>query len=211
MKSNRRDFIKVTGLSLTGLGLMIGCSVRKPEKTIANLKAAITEEGPFPDRYYKYALKAAEDKFDKIAVMFTAIAKAEVIQGVNIKRVLDKLGVKFEPPIVDYEANSTLENLLVSYRSESYDVQVLYPDFIEDAETENVPDALESFTWAMESDNQHMGYYFVALTAFATKSELSLPAKWYVCPKCAGTFAEADVKDNCMFCKTPKSQFFEFK
>jgi len=49
MKSNRRDSIKVT--SLAGAGLMIGCSVKKPEKTIANLKTACANEGPYPERY----------------------------------------------------------------------------------------------------------------------------------------------------------------
>jgi len=209
MKAIRRNLIKV--VIFTGAILMGSCSVTKHEKTIADLKAAYAEEGPFPDRYYKYALKAKEDKFDKIAVMFTAIAKAEIIQAANLKKVLDKLGVTFEAPIVNFEANTTLENLLVSYKSESYDVQVMYPPFIEDAKAENIPDAVESFSWAEESDNQHMGYYFVALTAFANKSELTLPEKWYVCPNCGGTFSVDDVKDNCMFCKTQKDKFFEFK
>ncbi len=209
MKSNCRKFLLVTALA--GTIMLSGCSEKKPDKTIANLKAAYTEEIHQIDRYYKYALKAKEEKYDKIANMFTALAKSEVIQSKNFKRVLDKLGVTFEAPTLNDEAHSTFENLLLSYKSETYDIQVSYPQFIEDAQDENVPDAIEAFTWAKNDDTEHMGYYFVALTDYATKSETTLPATWYICPKCGATFAEADVKDTCSYCKTLKSQFFEFK
>jgi rubrerythrin len=209
MKSNLRNFIKA-GI-LAGVVLLGGCSEKKPEKTIVNLKAAYTEEISQIDRYYKYALKAKDEKFDRIALMFTALAKSEVIQAKNFKRVLDKLGVTFEAPTVNDEAHSTFENLLLSYKSETYDIQVSDPKFIDEAKEENVPEALEAFTWAKDDDSEHMGYYFVALTAYGAKNEITLPEKWYVCPKCGSTFAVADVKDPCQYCKTPKSQFFEFK
>jgi rubrerythrin len=209
MKTNSRNFIKVAVLA--GAILMAGCTQKKPEKTIANLKAAYAEEILQIDKYYKYALKAKEEKFDKIALMFTALAKSEAIQARNFKTVLDKLGVIFTAPVVNNEAYSTFENLLLSYKSETFDIQVSYPKFIDEANEENVPDAVEAFTWAKNDDTEHMGYYFVGLTAYGTKSELTLPAKWYVCPKCGSTFTEADVKDPCQYCQTPISQFFEFK
>jgi rubrerythrin len=208
MQPNRRDFIKITGLST--LGLMIGCSKGKPEKTIANLKAAYAEEWALPDRYFKCALKAKEDKLDKVALMFTAIAKAEEIHAANHKKVLDRLGEEYEPSIVNFETESTFESLLESYKSEAYDVQVMYPQFIDDATDDNVNDAVESLKWAKQTDSQHMGFYYVALTAVGTKSDLELPDKWYVCPTCGGTYPIADLKNTCVICDTSKSKFFEF-
>jgi rubrerythrin len=209
MKSNRKNLITVV-IIVVAL-LLGGCSSKKPEKTIANLKARYTEEMSQIDKYYKYALKAKEDKFDKIALMFTALAKSETVQARNFKLVLDKLGVIFTAPIVNNEAHSTFENLLESYKSETYDIQVSYPICIADAKEENVPDALESFSWAKNDDSAHMGYYYVGITAYGNKSEITLPEKWYVCPKCGETFAEADIQDPCPICKTPKNKFFEFK
>jgi rubrerythrin len=209
MKSIRRNFIKV--VILVSVVFISSCSQRKPEKTIANLKAAYTEEISQIDRYFKYALKAKEEKFDKIALMFTALAKSEAIQARNFKTVLDKLGVVFTAPVVNNEAHSTFENLLASYKSETYDIQVSYPKFIEEAKEENVPDAVEMFSYAKNDDLAHSGYYYVGLTAYGTKNEITLPEKWYVCPKCGETFADADVKDPCPICKTQKSEFFEFK
>ncbi len=95
------------------------------------------------------------------------------------------MGVTFEAPTVNSEANSTFENLLDSYKSETYDIQVSYPQFIEDAEDENVPNAVQVFKWSMNGDSEHMGYYYVALTAYGTKDQETLPAAWYVCPRCA--------------------------
>ena len=209
MKSIRRIFFNVAVLA-TAI-LLVGCSTKKPEKTIANLKAGYTEEIIQIDKYYKYALKAKEEKFDSIALMFTALAKSEAIQARNFKTVLDKLGVIFTAPVVNNDAHSTFADLLESYKSETYDIQVSYPAFIADAREENVPDALESFSWAKNDDMAHMGYYYVGLTAYGNKSELTLPGKWYVCPKCGETFAEADVQDPCPICKTPRKGFFEFK
>lgn len=209
MKTNSRNFIKVAVLA--GIFLMAGCTQKKPEKTIANLKAAYAEEILQIDKYYKYALKAKEEKFDKIALMFTALAKSEAIQARNFKTALDKLGIIFTSPVVNNEAHSTFENLLESYKSETYDIQVSYPKFIDEAKEENVTDAVEVFSWAMNDDLAHMGYYYVGLTAYGNKSELTLPEKWYVCPKCGETFAEADVKNPCPICKTQKNEFFEFK
>jgi rubrerythrin len=209
MKSNHGNLIKAAVLAAAIL--LAGCSTRQPDKTIANLKACYTEEISQIDRYYKYALKAKEEKYDKIALMFTALAKSEAIQARNFKKVLDKLGVIFTAPEGNNEAHSTFENLLEAYKSETYDIQVSYPNCIVDAKTENVPDALESFSWAKNDDLAHMGYYFLGLTAYGNKSELTLPGKWYVCPKCGETFAEADVQDPCPICKTQKSEFFEFK
>jgi rubrerythrin len=210
MKSNRREFIKVTGLA--GAGIMLGCSTKKPEKTFANLKVAYIREATTTEKYSKFAEKAAADSYNKFAIMLRAISKAESIHGANHKKVMDKLGDKFEgSPIGNYEVKTTLENLEDGYKSESFEVQTLYPSFIEVAKAENVPEAIETFTWADQVEIQHQGYYNVAITALGNKSELTLPEKWYVCPKCGGTYAIADLKSTCFFDPTPKEQFFEFK
>jgi rubrerythrin len=210
MKSNRRNFIKMAGLA--SAGLMVGCSVRKPIKTIADMNVAYIREATTQDKYGKFSTKAKEDNFPKVSIMFAAISKAEGIHAVNHQNVLKKLKGNYEgSPIGHYDVKSTLENLQDGLKTETYEIDTMYPAFIKEATAENVPDAVDSFTWAYQVEIQHQGYYNVAITAMGNSSELTLPEKWYVCPKCGGTYALADLKSTCYFDPTPKDQFFEFK
>ena len=210
MKSNRRNFLRMAGLA--GAGLMVGCSVRKPEKTLVDMKLAFIREETAEEKYLKYAQKAREENFPKLALMISAISKAEDIHGNNHKKVLEKLKGNYQgSPLGNFEVKSTLENIQEAYKSETYEYETMYPAYIKEAKAENVPEAVESFTWAWQVEKQHQGYYNVAITEMANKSELTLPEKWYVCPKCGGTYADADVKSTCFFDPTPKEQFLEFR
>lgn len=211
MKSNRRKFIQMAGLAGAGL-MVVGCSAKKPKKSVSNLEAAYVREKTTEEKYLKYAQRAKEENFVKIALMLTAISKAEDIHEENHKKAIYKLTSKYEDkPAGKYEVKSTFENLQEGYKSETYEIEVMYPAFIEIAKTENVPEAVESFTWAYQVEKQHQGYYSLAITAMGTKSELTLPEAWYVCPKCGGTYAVADLKSTCYFDTTPKSELIEFK
>lgn len=210
MKSNRRNFLRMAGLA--GAGLMIGCTARKPTKTLSDMKVAYIREATTESKYNKFSVRAKEENFPKVAIMFAAIAKAEGIHAANHQKVLQKLKGNYEgSPIGNYEVKSTIENLQDGLKGETYEIETMYPAFIKEAKTENVPEAIDSFTWAYQVEIQHQGYYNVAITAFGSKSELTLPEKWYVCPKCGGTYAVADLKATCYFDPTPKEQFFEFK
>jgi rubrerythrin len=210
MKSNRRNFLKIAGVAVAGI--MVGCSTRRPLKTLSIMRVAFVREETAEEKYLKYAQKAREDNFPRLALMITAISKAEDIHGNNHKKVLEKLKGNYEAAVLEkFEVKSTLENLQEAYKTETYEYESMYPEFIKQAEAENVPDAVDSFTWARQVEKQHQGYYYVAITAIATKSELTLPEAWYVCPKCGGTYAIADLKSTCYFDPTPKEKFFEFK
>jgi len=212
MKSNRRNFFKAAGLGLAGSGLLVGCSTKKPEKSISNMTVAYIREATVEQKYDEYAKKAKEDNFPKVSLMFTALAKAEGIHAANHQRVLEKLKGKYIGfPTSRYAVLTTLENLQDGLETEKYEIEFMYPAFIEQAKSEDSPDALESFTWAYKVEIQHMGYYSVALTTLGTGSELNMPEKWYVCPNCGGTYAVADVKNVCYFDPTPKEKFIEFK
>lgn len=212
MKSSRRNFFKTAGLGLAGSGLLVGCSTRKAEKSISNMTVAYIREATVEQKYLDYAKKAKEDNFPKVSVMFTALAKAEGIHAVNHQKVLEKLKGKYIGfPLSKYAVLSTLENIKDGMETEKYEVEVMYPAFMEEAKTEGSSEALESFKWAYQVEIQHMGYYRVALSSIGTGSELTMPEKWYICPKCGGSYAVADVKSTCYFDPTPKEQFIEFK
>jgi rubrerythrin len=212
MKSNRRNFFKAAGLGLAGSGLLIGCSARKPEKSVSNMTVAYLREATVQQKYLDYAKKALADNFPKVSLMFNALAKAEGIHAANHQKVLEKLKGKYIGfPPGRFAVLTTLENLQDGLETEKYEVEIMYPAFMEEAKTEDSTDALESFKWAYQVEIQHMGYYSVALTALGTGNEMNMPEKWYICPQCGGSYAVADVKNTCYFDPTTKDKFIEFK
>jgi rubrerythrin len=209
MKTDRRNFLKKSGL--IGAGLMIGCSRSKPSKSMDDLKIAYVREATTQEKYSKFAVKAKEENYPKIATMFNAISKAEGIHAANHQKVIKKLKGNYpNSPVGEFDVKSTLDNLQNGLQTETYEIQTMYPSFIKEAQAENQADAVNSFTWAYQVEIQHQGYYNLAITAFGTGSEVNFPGAWYVCPNCGGTYAKEDLKNTCYFDPTPKEQFFEF-
>jgi rubrerythrin len=192
-------------------GIIMSCKQAKPVKTIENLKAAYNGESTASAKYAQFALKARDEGFNNIAKMFEATSKAEAIHADNHKKVLEKLGEKVETPVIgEYKVLTTLENLADAMKGESYEVETMYPDFMNTAETENCIDAKKSFTWAIDTEKKHKEFYQSASSALSGGSEQQFPAGWYVCPVCGNTYDEGTVKEACDFCQTNKAKFIVF-
>ena len=190
--------------------LFTGCS-SGPSKTIVNLKTAFNGESTASAKYAAFADKALAEGFDTIAVMFRATSMSESIHASNHKKVLESMGVKAgNPEIGKFEVLSTAENLADGIKGESYEIDEMYPGFIKTAETEANTDAVEKFTYAIETEKKHKAFYVKALEVVKTGSEATLPIKWFVCPVCGNTYDEATLTDDCEFCMTSKSQYIAF-
>jgi rubrerythrin len=192
------------------IGLVYGCG-QKPAKTIENLKAAYNGESTASAKYAAFAEKAKTEGFDTIAVMFLATSKAEAIHATNHKKVLEKLGEKIEgPQIGTFNSLSTSENLNDALKGETYEIDSMYPGFIETAKKEKSTDAVKSFTWAFDTEKKHQAFYKSALDAINAGGEKTLPVQWFVCPVCGNTYNATAVSSSCDFCMTPKDKFVVF-
>jgi rubrerythrin len=192
------------------IGLIFGCTP-KPVKTIENLKAAYNGESTASAKYAAFAEKAKAEGFDTVAVMFQATSKAEAIHAANHLKVLEKLGVKLEGPQVGtFDVLSTAENLSDAIKGETYEVETMYVGFIAEAEKEKCPDAVKSFTWAIDTEKKHQAFYKRALEGLNTGGEGGLPINWLVCPVCGNTYDLLAVPAACDFCMTPKEKFIAF-
>jgi rubrerythrin len=197
-------------ISILGVALLVSCS-QKPVKTIENLKAAYNGESTASTKYAAFAEKAKAEGLDTVAVMFLATSKAETVHANNHKKVLEKLGVKVEAPqIGTFEVLTTAENIADAKKGETYEIDSMYPGFIAIAEEEKCTDAVKSFTWAIDTEKKHQAFYGTALSALNAGGEMSLPAKWFVCPTCGNTYDLATLAAECDFCMTPKDKFFSF-
>ncbi len=192
-------------------GCIAGCTHSKPVKTIENLKAAYNGESTASAKYAQFAAKAAQEGYDTVAKMFLATSKAEAIHADNHKKVLEKLGVQVEAPTIGtFTVLSTPENLADALKGETYEVETMYPGFIAVADSEKCPDAVKSYTWALDTEKKHQMFYKRAYEVIFSGSENKLPFVWYVCPVCGNTYDDATVKPACDFCQTKKEKFFVF-
>jgi rubrerythrin len=195
---------------LCGVALMIAfssCKQSQPVKTSENLKAGIKGETTASAKYAAFAQKAREEGNVNIAKLFDAASKSESIHAANHRKVLDDIKgtiVDFKP---EFEVKSTAENLQAAVAGETYEVQTMYPAFINDAKKEKGQKALKSFTWANDTEKKHAQFYSTALKALQNSEEKSLPAQYAVCPVCGNTYEVGTLDAKCAFCQTPKEKF----
>lgn len=198
-------------LMLAAAAVVVSCG-SKPEKTIENLKAAATGESNASAHYAKFAEKAAADSMFNVAAMFRATSAAEAIHAKNHLAVLTELGVvDFQPVIEEVVIGTTLENLAKAKEGEDYELNVMYPGFIEVATAEKADKAVNSFTWAMIAEGKHSSFYDAAAQVITVNGEdLLAIGEWLICPVCGDTYRKSDVGAACDLCGTAAEKFTLF-
>ena len=159
-------------------------------KTIEDLKAAFAGESQANRKYLAFAKKAEQDGYLHVAKLFRAVAAAETIHAHTHLRALG-------------EIKSTSENLQAAIDGENYEVTSMYPEFIADAEKEDMKRALTSFTWAWEVEKLHEQLYHKALENLDKSTG---DVDYYVCPIC-GLTHEGPFEGKCPICNTLGDRF----
>lgn len=187
-----------------------GCR-EKGKLTHDNLKAAIIGEITASAKYAAFAIKARDEGYPQIAVLFEATAKAETVHARNHKTVLSLLNLKMEPFIPKFEVKSTRENLQNAIKGEGYEVDTMYPDFMKAAQKDRIDPAISTFSMALHAEMTHKMFFKAALIALYNKTSEKLPLEYFVCSKCGNTFSIETVGIKCPLCGTHKEKFFHFK
>jgi rubrerythrin len=165
-------------------------------KTIENLKAAFAGESQANRRYLAFA-KAAEKEGKKgLAKLFRAAAEGETIHALNHFRAMG--GVK-----------SSLENLKSAIEGEGYEIEKMYPQFIDEAKKEGKEEAAKSFDWANKVEKIHENLFKQAL-AKLEKGEDIEEKEYFVCKEC-GYLAVGKAPEKCPVCGSPKKDFYKIK
>jgi len=159
-------------------------------KTIEDLKAAFAGESQANRKYLAFAAKAEQDGYSQVSKLFRAVAAAETIHAHAHLRALG-------------EIKSTNENLQAAIEGENYEVTSMYPEFIADAQKEDMKRALTSFTWAWEVEKLHEQLYRKALENLDKSTG---DVDYYVCPICGFTH-EGPFEGRCPICNAPGERF----
>ncbi|MGA7615988.1 MAG: ferritin family protein [Thermoanaerobaculia bacterium] len=173
-------------------------------KTMANLMAAYNGESNAHARYLAFAEKAEQDGKGEVASLFRAAARAEEIHASNHATVIKKFGGKPEAKIEDPNVGTTEENLTAAVKGETYEKDVMYPDFIAQAKSERNRDALRTFNYARTAEIEHANLYSNAKKNLATLGDAK--TTYYVCTICGYTTTNLDFT-KCISCLNPKDKY----
>lgn len=173
--------------------------------TIKNLLAAYQGELNARARYTSFANKAEAEGLSGIASLFRAAARAEQIHANNQARVLRQMGSEAKAEVYAYPVRGTLENLKAALSGEHYEIDTMYPAFIDEARSKIHSQAARSFSLALEAERSHARLYAEAIDLLEkrqTSSWIGDARAFYVCPICACTSEHQEI-DNCTICQYP--------
>lgn len=178
-------------------------AVKTAPATLTNLQTAYNGESNAHFRYLEFATKAEAEGFAGVASLFRAAARAEEIHAHNHADVIRKLGAEPKATIEKTPVHSTRENLMVAIEGETFERDVMYPEFIKIAQQEMNTAAMRTFNFALEAETEHARLFADALAELSSKK---LRAKYLVCTVCGYT-AEQLEGSRCPVCNNPKEKF----
>src|ERR1035437_2057593 len=133
------------------------------EVTVKNLLAAFEGESNAHAKYTAFAVKADEDGLHGAASLFRDAGRAEQIHATNHARVIGLMGGHAECVIHDVDVKSTLENLKTALNGEQYEIDSMYPGFLEEATARKNTAAIRIFHGALEAEKTYARLYAEAI------------------------------------------------
>jgi len=160
--------------------------------TQENLQTAFAGESQANRRYLFFANKAEKEGYLQVARLFRAAAEAETVHARNHLETLG--GIK-----------STRDNLGAAVGGEYYEFTQMYPQFIEQAESENNKRAEVTFDFANKVEEIHHGLYQETLKAVEAGQSLK-DEPYFVCQGCGNTVA-GEAPERCPICGALRTRF----
>ncbi len=176
----------------------------KVGSNLENLQIAFNGESNAHARYLAFAKQADQEGYGKAASLFRAAARAEEIHARNHAEVIKKLGgtptANIETPVV----KTTRENLEVAIKGETYERDVMYPEFLKVARASGDRQVIQTLNYAKFAEAGHAKLYTEALTNLAQMKGPS--QEYYVCKVCGNTVPQITF-EKCPSCFTPKHEY----
>lgn len=182
---------------------MSTAAVKTQSATLKNLQAAYNGESNAHARYIVFAVKADEEGFAGVASLFRAAARAEKIHADNHAAVIRRMNAEPQVKIEAGPVGTTRENLMVAIGGETYERDVMYPEFIKVAQQEKNAGATRTFNYALEAETEHARLFADALAELNSRRARTT---YLVCAICGFTTEKLD-GDRCPVCNNPKERF----
>jgi rubrerythrin len=157
-------------------------------------------------RYRLFAREAETKGFPNTARLWRAISEAELVHAGDHYRTLKYLDGGFVAnSMAAFGPGDTLKNLGLSIAGESYEIEEMYPAFMEIAKLQGEKEAYRSFDWSYQTEKKHRELFQKAKDAVSQGKDVELgPVQ--VCETCGYTL-EGEAPDECPVCGAKKDKF----
>ncbi len=191
-------------LSLVCVVWLFTANVSAATNTLQNLQTAFNGESNAHARYLAFAKNADKEGYPQAASLFRAAARAEDIHAANHAVVIKKMGGTPEAKIETPDVKSTKENLQAAIKGETYERDVMYPEFLKEARASGNVDAVQTFNFAKSAEAEHAKLYSEAANDMSKLRTAKV--KYYVCTICGNTVPKMDF-EKCPVCFNPKEKY----
>ena len=179
-------------------------AIKEATSTLEGLQTVFNGESNANALYLAFAKKADEEGFGRVASLFRAAAKAEEIHARNHGEVIRRMGATPALNLEPIEVKSTRENLKTAIAGETYERDLMYPEFVEVATYERATAVIRTLTFALKVEAVHAVLYQDALDNLQKRTGRN--HTYYVCPDCGNTLEELNIV-KCLVCGHSKSGF----
>jgi rubrerythrin len=176
--------------------------------TETNLISAYAGESQAHVRYLLYADRADQKGYPNIARLFTAVAFAEKVHAGNHYKNIQHKGEASTFSGALFGSRTVEEDIQNGIDGEHFEVDEMYPSYMEVAKAQKEYAAEISFRFAWEAEKTHAAFYERALEAVQNEKDLDL-GQVSVCEVCGYT-VEGEPPERCPICKAKKDKFNTF-
>ncbi len=177
--------------------------------TAANLRNAYGGESMAHMRYGVWGDKAEREGFPNTARLFRAIASAETVHAGNHFRELgNEAGDFLCASMAAFGLGTTSQNLQGGINGETFEINEMYPVYLESAKFQEEKGAQRSFQYALAGEKTHAALFQKAKEAVDAGRDVEL-GPVHVCQVCGWTH-EGELPDVCPVCGAKKDKFQTF-
>lgn len=161
-------------------------------------------------RYLHFAAQADQERRPNVARLFRAIAHAEFIHAGDHYQELRHLeGGVVANSMAAFGPGDTRKNLRLAIAGETFEIEEMYPVYIEVAKFQGEAGAQRSFEWSYRTEQMHKQLFEKAQAAVAREADVPL-GPVTVCQVCGYTL-EGEAPDRCPLCGVGKEKFVAFR
>jgi len=179
------------------------------DMTAMNLRSAFGGESMAHMRYKVWSNRARKEGFPNVARLFTAIAHAERVHASNHFQALRGVDGAFAvDSMAGFGDTNTSANLARAIEGETFEIDEMYPTYLQAAESQGEKAAVRSMTYAVEAEKIHAKMYTDAKRSVDAGKDVELgPVQ--ICEVCGHT-VRGDAPDVCPICRAKRAKFRAF-
>ncbi len=179
------------------------------QMTQQNMINAFGGESMANMRYRHFALRAAKENYPNVARLFEAVSDAEFIHAGDHYREVKHLNEGVVANSMGaFGPGDTAKNLGLAIAGETFEIEEMYPTYMEVAKFQGEDSAYRSFEWSYKTEKKHKELFEKAKKAVDNAKDADL-GDIQVCGVCGYTL-EGEAPDNCPVCNAEKSKFKKY-